>query len=68
MSSEKDIFILDEKLHHLPLVADVIESCHSVQAGVTHEGGSKHNTQVLRIHKVVLLVLCHPGRVSQIVE
>lgn len=58
--SEEDVFIFDEELHHLRLVADVVECRHGVQVGGTQESGPKNDAQVLRIHQVVLLIQRYP--------
>lgn len=57
---EEQVFIFYERLHHLSLVADVIECCHGVQVWSTHQGGSKNNGEVLCVHQVEFIILCHP--------
>lgn len=57
---EEHTLILNEHLHHLPLVADVIECCYGVQVWRAHEGGSKDDGEVLCVHQVEFLILCHP--------
>lgn len=59
--SEEHTFVLDEHLHHLSLVADVIEGGNGVHVWRTHEGGSKDDGQVLGVHQVVFFILCHPA-------
>lgn len=58
--SEEHVFVFDEHLHHLSLVPDVIEGCDGVQVRRSHEGGSKDDGEVLRIHQVEFLILRHP--------
>lgn len=59
------LFIFNQHLHHLPLVADVIQSCHGVLVGCSHEGGPEDDAQVLRIHQIKFLILCHPAIKSE---
>lgn len=58
---EEHVFVFDEHLHHLSLVADVIEGCDGVHVWCTHERGSKDDGEVLRIHQVEFFILCHPA-------
>lgn len=57
---EERLFVLDQHLHHLPLVADVVERCGGVQVGRSHQGGAEDDGQVLCVHQVELFVLCYP--------
>lgn len=59
--SEEHVFVFDEHLHHLSLVPDVIEGCDGVHVWGPHEGGSKDDGEVLRIHQVELFILRHPA-------
>lgn len=59
--SEERVFVFDEHLHHLSLVPDVIEGCDGVHVWGPHEGGSKDDGEVLRIHQVEFFILCHPA-------
>lgn len=61
LCSEEHVFVFDEHLHHLSLVPDVIEGCDGVHVRCTHEGGSKDDGQVFRVHQVELFILCHPA-------
>lgn len=57
---EEDVFVLYQRLHHLSLVADVVERCHGVEVWCAHQCGTEHDPQILRVHQVILLVLGHP--------
>lgn len=57
---EEDVFVLYQRLYHLPLVADVIQCCHGVKVRRTHQSGTKDDPQILCVHQVILLILCHP--------
>lgn len=57
---EEDIFVLYQRLYHLPLVADVIQCCHGVEVWRTHQSGTEDDPQILCVHQVILLILCHP--------
>lgn len=48
--SEEHVFVFDQHLHHLSLVPDVIEGCGGVHVWGPHEGGSKDDGEVLRVH------------------
>ena len=60
MDLKQDVLVLDERLHHLPLMAYVVEGCHGVQIRRSHEGRPEDDAEVLRVHQVVLLILGHP--------
>lgn len=59
--SEEHVFVFDEHLHHLSLVPDVIEGCDGVHVWGPHEGGSKDDGEVLRIHQVEFFIFRHPA-------
>lgn len=61
---EERLLVLDEHLHHLPLVAHVVQRRDGVHVGRTHEGGAEHDGQVLGVHQVELLVLSHPEKIN----
>lgn len=60
LSLEEHVSVLYERLHHLPLVADVVEGRHGVEVGIPHEGRPEDDGEVLRVHQVEFLVLCNP--------
>lgn len=57
---EEDVFVLYQRLYHLPLVADVVQCCHGVEVRSTHQSRTKHDPQILCVHQVILLILGHP--------
>lgn len=59
--SEEHVFVFDEHLHHLSLVPDVIEGCDGVHVWCPHQGGSKDDGEVLRVHQVEFFILRHPA-------
>lgn len=61
---KQDVLVLDERLHHLPLIADVVEGRHGVQVGRSHEGRSEDDAEVFCVHQVVLLVLGHSENIT----
>ena len=60
LRSEEHVLLLDEQLHHLPLVADVVEGLQGVHVWRLHQGGPEDDCQVLGVHQVVLFVERHP--------
>lgn len=58
---EQHVFIFNEQLHHLSLVADVVECCYGVQVWCTHEGGPENDGEVLCVHQVEFFILCYPA-------
>ena len=65
LCSEEHVFVFNERLHHLSLVADVVERCDGVQVGRAHEGGRENNGEVLCVHQVERLILRHPANVNK---
>lgn len=58
---EEYILFFNEHLHHLSLIADVIQRCYGVRVGCTHEGGPENDGKVFCVHQVEFLILCHPA-------
>lgn len=60
---DEPALIFNEHLHHLSLVADVIERCYGIIVWHTHESGPENDGEVLCVHQVEFLVLCHPENI-----